>query len=267
MKVSIVTGSRADYGFLRWPIKLMEADSFFLGNVLKLWGCDVDSAYSAAREHWEDRPDLVMLVGDRFEILGAATAAHLMRIPIAHLCGGDVTLGSYDDAMRDCISRMATLHFPASTASAARLVAMGCTQVYLVGSTEIDYIKNADWRRERPHPEPYVVVTYYPETIDGMIDLRAVHEAVGDRKAIWVKPNPDAGSDRIPGDSYEHDDFLNLIWHCEELIGNSSALVYSAPSLGIKTRMIGKRQKGRAIPDGDGHASERMLKVLRHIAL
>jgi hypothetical protein len=98
--------------------------------------------------------------------------------------------------------------------------------------------------------------------------LQSVHTAIGGQKAIWISPNPDRGSERITaGESYSHDRFLNLLYHCDEFIGNSSAMFYEAPFLkpsGVKCRLIGKRQRGRVVPwGGDGKASERIRDVLR----
>ena len=269
MKITIVTGSRADLGLLEWPIKTMQEDSFFQGQILKIWGATFDQAFVSCTESFTaERPDLVLILGDRYEILAAATAAHLLRVPIAHIGGGDVTEGSYDDAMRDAISRMATVHFVTSTSAMARLSHHGYRNVHLVGNPGIDYIRHADWRKGRPVDEPYVVVAYYPETLDGTVDLGAVSDAVAGRKAIWIAPNPDRGSELIPATAtYPHAEFLNLLAHCEEFIGNSSAMLYEAPELGIKTRMIGKRQRGRTIPFGDGNASARMVNILKHCAL
>lgn len=290
MKVCVVTGSRADYGMLEWPIKTMKEDSYFDVDVLKLWGYSHSKAFDKVSEIC--RPDLLLVLGDRFEILGAVTAAHLQRIPIAHIAGGDVTEGSYDDAMRDAISRMASIHFVTSTSAMARLTHMGYRNIHLVGSPGIDYIKHADWKRERPYDEPYVVVSYQAETIDGTVEIDALIKSLPESGLkIFMLPNPDAGSDvirkriadyRTGEDRYSlcsyvaprhnvlthdflnHGEFLNLIAHCDEFIGNSSAMLYEAPELGIKTRMIGKRQRGRTIPWGDGNASERIVHVLKY---
>ncbi|MDO8706995.1 MAG: UDP-N-acetylglucosamine 2-epimerase [Sulfuricaulis sp.] len=269
MKVTIVTGSRADFGLLAWPIKTMQEDAFFEGQIHKIWGATFDQAFRSCTDLFTaERPDLMLCLGDRYEILAAATAAHLLRVPIAHIGGGDVTEGSYDDAMRDCISRMASVHFLCSTSAMARLSHMGLRNVHLVGNPGIDYIRHADWKKERPIAEPYVVVAYYPETIDGNFDLPSVDMAIAGRKAVWIKPNPDRGSEFSPAmETYPHAEFLNLLAHCEEFIGNSSAMLYEAPELGIKTKMIGKRQKGRTIPFGDGNASARMVNILKHCAL
>jgi len=263
-RILVVSGSRADYGLLEWPVKKLREDGAFHVTEMRIWGT---SFADAARIEFADI-DLVLLLGDRYEILAAATAAHLQRIPIAHIGGGDVTEGSYDDAMRDCISRMASIHFCTSEPALARLTHLGYRNVHLVGNPGIDYIRNAQWKGPRPIAEPYVVVAYYPETIDDTVDLDAVREAIAGRRAVWITPNPDRGAERIPpGETFGHAEFLNLLAHCEEFIGNSSAMLYEAPELGIKTRMIGKRQRGRTLPWGDGNASLRMVNILKHCAL
>lgn len=280
MRVTVVTGSRADYGMLEWPIKVMKDDPFFQVEVLKLWGFTHSKAFD--RIQTIERPDILMLLGDRFEIFGAATAAHLLRIPIAHIAGGDVTEGSYDDAMRDCISRMASVHFVTSSSAMARLTAMGCRNIHLVGSPGIDYIRKANWKKPIRNENPYVVVSYQAETIDGTNALPDIYPTLPDDYKVFILPNNDRGNDKIKdsivkwckhradAEFYEflpHDEFLNLIWHSKEFIGNSSAMLYEAPELGIKTRMIGKRQRGRTIPWGDGNASERIVHVLKYGAL
>ena len=267
MKILIVSGSRADLGILHCPEKALRGDHDV--EAINLGG---DSFYLAAllSKQWlnDVKPDMVLILGDRWEIMATAIQAHLLRIPIAHIGGGDVTEGSYDNAMRDCISRLSTVHFATSTFAVARLVGMGCSNVHLVGNPGCDYILNERWLREREIIEPYVVVSYKPETIDDTVDLAAVERVVANRRAVWISPNPDRGSERIPGgESYSHDRFLSLLYYCDEFIGNSSAMLYEAPFLkpdGVKCRMIGKRQRGRCIPwSGDGKASERIRDVLR----
>ena len=275
MKVLVVTGSRADFGMLEWPIKKLREDPFFEVEVVKVWNFTFSEAYEEIIAG--SRPEVLMILGDRYEILAVATAAHLLRIPIAHIGGGDVTEGSYDDAMRDAISRMASIHFVTSTSAMARLTHMGFKNIHLVGSPGIDYIKHADWKKAAPIVKPYVVVSYQAETMDGtdnFVDL--VQSLKPDKFAVFIRPNPDRGSDRInkyldsiegPHTVYDflpHDEFLNLIYHCDEFIGNSSSMLYEAPELGVKVRMIGKRQRGRVIPWGDGYASERIIKVLKY---
>jgi UDP-N-acetylglucosamine 2-epimerase len=146
----------------------------------------------------------------------------------------------------------------------ARLAAGSYGNLHLVGNPGIDFIRNADWKKPiAPISGPYVVVSYQAETIDGTVDLPAVHEAIAGRLAMWIKPNSDRGNEIIPGMEFSHADFLNLLAYCEEFIGNSSAMFYEAPELGVKCRMIGKRQRGRVVPWGDGHASERIRDILK----
>ena len=278
MKICIVIGSRADEGLLLWPIKMLQEDGEFDVTVLDLHDASAWETMRMTEDGWpRTRPDWVLLLGDRFEILASALGAHLQRIKIAHLCGGDQTEGSYDDAMRDCISRLATLHFVTNEQALARLLAVGYSQVHLVGSPGIDYIRHGDWLKARPIQEPYVVVSYQPETIDGTNDLPALLDSLSEKLPVFLMPNPDRGSEEIRQqimafsencrclvyEAIPHDEFLNLLAHCDEFIGNSSAIFYEAPELGVPTRLVGKRQRGRVRPWGDGHASERIVAILK----
>ncbi len=285
--VCVITGSRADAGMLEWPIlKLSEAFDVEVFDVRHR----SHTAWYAMRKSSErfrhDPPDLVLVLGDRYEIMAATMAAHLARIPIAHIGGGDVTMGSYDDAMRDCISRMATIHFATNENSASALRTnyqiyreSNFGRVHCVGSPGIDYILHANWKGERPHAINYVVVSYQAETANGRNEIREIIRGLPkDKLAVFIMPNPDRGSDDIRKairdhcecnpfalwhDELPHPDFLNLLSYCDEFIGNSSAIFYEAPTLGVKTRVVGNRQAGRHPIVGDGRASERMVKVLQ----
>ena len=274
MIITVLSGSRADYGLLEWPVKVLS--KHFDVRFEKMWGLSFRDAVWRMSEPTIP-PDLLLVLGDRYEILAAATAAHLQRIPIAHIGGGDVTEGSYDDAMRDSISRMAAVHLVTSTSAMARLSHLGYRNIHLVGNPGIDYIRHAKWKKDRPIKEPYYVISYQAETLDGGDSRAAFSSFPKDKVRVWIRPNIDRGSEEINGlinifrmpedqtfDSLPHADFLNMIFHCDEFIGNSSAILYEAPELEIKTRMIGKRQKGRTIPWGDGNASERILHVLKY---
>src|SRR3990167_8157146 len=126
-----------------WPVKVMREASLEV-DVKNIWNMKPDEALDETALYLNVvHPEVMMVLGDRFEILAAATAAHLLRVPIAHIGGGDVTEGSYDDAMRDSISRMAAVHFVTSTSAMARLSHMGLRNVHLVGNPGIDYIRNA----------------------------------------------------------------------------------------------------------------------------
>ena len=263
-RLLVVSGSRADFGLLEWPRKALCEDGAFSVEFLRIWHYTFPEAFSLVDQALADK-DMLLVLGDRFEILAAAIAAHLKRVPIAHIGGGDMTLGSYDDAMRDCISRMASVHLATSKAAQQRLKSRGYLCAHMIGNLAADEILCGNWMRERLIAEPYVVVSYQAETIDDTVDLAAVNAAIAGREAVWITPNHDRGSERIPkGESFNRPNFLNLLYHCEEFIGNSSAMLYEAPALGVKCHMIGKRQQGRVYPPpGDGHASERIVKVLK----
>lgn len=278
--ILVISGSRADYGMLEWPIRELKKE--FEVALLKVWGHGFDAAFlGVARFLLNNRPDCMIVLGDRFEILAAVTAAHLQRVPVAHIAGGDVTEGSYDDAMRDCISRMAAVHFVTSTSAMTRLTHLGCRNVHLVGNPGIDYIRKEKWKKERPIAGPYVVVSYQPETIDNDAEGSKFWATLPqDKVRVFILPNPDLGSDAVRQyigqiktekdfvyESLPHPEFLNLLAHCDEFIGNSSAMLYEAPELKIKTRMWGKRQRGRTIPMSDGNASKRIVNILKFTAL
>ena len=278
-RILVVSGSRADEGLLQYPLMVLHQDNSFDVSFWKVWDMPFEEVFHAFQDK---KTDLLLILGDRFEILACAIAAHLRRIPIAHIAGGDITEGSYDNEMRDCISRLASIHFVTSTSAMARLTHMGMTNVHLVGNPGIDYIKHVDWKKERPFKEPYVVVNYQAETKNRYFgagqEIGKIFSELPDKKRVFIRPNPDRGSDLINDiiNGYEkvsdvvygflpHGEYLNLIYHCDELIGNSSSMLYEAPELGVKTRMIGNRQKGRTIPWGDGHSSERIVKILKYI--
>lgn len=285
VNISIISGSRADHGLLAWPTKLLREDPFFSVAEVKIWNHNAAQALQAVSDYLADaKPDYILILGDRFEIMAAVMAAHLQRIPIAHIGGGDVSEGSYDNAMRDCISRLASIHLATSDDSVHRLRSMGYTNIHLVGNPGIDYIHNADWKRERPISSPYVVISYQAETINGVDEIESVLSNLPANKMhVFIMPNPDRGSDKIKAriqlyvnsmnaegyaraiayDVVPHDAFLNLLAHCDEFIGNSSSIFYEVPALGVKTRLIGKRQRGRVEAWGDGHASERIVKILK----
>ena len=270
--ILVLSGSRADYGLLVPVVEVLRSD--FRVEFFKIWNEE-----NAVLDDYF-RPELLLVLGDRMEIMRIVLQAHIQRIPIAHIAGGDVTEGSYDDAMRDCISRMASIHFVTSTSAMARLTHMGCRNIHLVGNPAIDVIKRGEWKAEKPFPDDYIVINCQPETLaddPAKVFRDLLPTLPTDKRRVYVLPNPDRGSDVVAKmirdvalpidrviDSVPHHEYLNLLYHCSELIGNSTSMLYEAPELGIKTRMVGNRQKGRTIPMGDGHASERIAKILRY---
>ncbi len=299
MLTAVISGNRADRAALTPVAEALDAKWIYVDTLPSR--DRFDSAVScsqamvmAAEQLNNLKPDLVIVAGDRFEILGAATAAHLMSIPIAHLSGGDITEGSQDDAMRHAITKLAAIHFPTNQASADRIVAMGEEKwrIHMVGAPQIDYLlKQELYSREETKKrlgfnfpkiwnQKYILVAYQPPTgvedptaeIDGLLkDLKGTG-----LHCIFTTVNPDAGGIEItrkiirfclPGIhaivNMDHKLFLSAMKYCEYMTGNSSAGFYEAPTLGTKFVNIGFRQNGRVPITGDGKAAERIKLSLK----
>ena len=179
------------------------------------------------------RPDAVLLLGDRFEIFAVATAAAARHIPIAHISGGDVTLGAADEYYRHCITKMAALHFPSCAESAARLVRMGEAPetVFCVGGLGDENIRTLPkmTRQELCAStgfdlmQPFAIVTYHPET-------SAAHpQRAGFINSLGLKR------------------YLSAMQCAALVVGNSSSGVVETPTFGVPTVNIGSRQAGRII--------------------
>lgn len=226
------------------------------------------------------RPDAVLLLGDRFEIFAVATAAAARHIPIAHISGGDVTLGAADEYYRHCITKMAALHFPSCAESAARLVRMGEAPetVFCVGGLGDENIRTLPkmTRQELCAStgfdlmQPFAIVTYHPETSAAAGDpaaqadaLCAAMEAVPGMFWLITGSNADAGgavcTAKMQAFAATHPQragFINSLglkrylsaMQCAALVvGNSSSGVVETPTFGVPTVNIGSRQAGRII--------------------
>ena len=226
------------------------------------------------------RPDAVLLLGDRFEIFAVATTAAARHIPIAHISGGDVTLGAADEYYRHCITKMAALHFPSCAESASRLVRMGEAPetVFCVGGLGDENIRTLPkmTRQELCTStgfdlmQPFAIVTYHPETAACAGDpaaqadaLCSAMEAVHGVFWLITGSNADAGgavcTARMQAFAAAHPDragFINSLglrrylsaMQCAALVaGNSSSGVVETPTFGVPTVNIGSRQAGRII--------------------
>lgn len=226
------------------------------------------------------RPDAVLLLGDRFEIFAVATAAAARHIPIAHISGGDVTLGAADEYYRHCITKMAALHFPSCAESAARLVRMGEAPetVFCVGGLGDENIRTLPkmTRQELCAStgfdlmQPFAIVTYHPETSAAAGDpaaqadaLCAAMEAVPGVFWLITGSSADAGgavcTAKMQAFAAAHPQragFINSLglkrylsaMQCAALVvGNSSSGVVETPTFGVPTVNIGNRQAGRII--------------------
>jgi UDP-N-acetylglucosamine 2-epimerase (non-hydrolysing)/GDP/UDP-N,N'-diacetylbacillosamine 2-epimerase (hydrolysing) len=314
-KVCFVTGSRADFGLLVWPMRAIQQTA---GLKLQLvatgmhlapeFGHTIDHVRNegfAVDETVESllssdsgvgvaksvglgvigfadafarlKPDLVVVLGDRYETFAAAQAAMFMRLPMAHLFGGDVTEGAVDESTRHAISKMSHLHFTSNRDSTRRLMQLGedPARIHTIGSPGIDAIKRlklmdrATVGREvgmalGPHN---MLVTFHPVTVEAG---RSIHEldelfaALSTLDAEWrlffTLANADAEGralnsrietfvanrpNSIAVASLGQLRYISLMSQVDLVAGNSSSGVLEAPSLNLPTVDIGDRQKGR----------------------
>ena len=223
------------------------------------------------------KPDLVMLLGDRFEALAAAQAALVMRIPIAHLSGGDTTEGAFDEAIRHSITKMAHLHFVASEESARRVRQLGedPKHVFAVGDPGLDHLRKLKLLGRKELEEELgfrfrrrnLLVTFHPVTLDqtpsseqfGAL-LAALDRLAPDAGLVFTKPNADPEGRALIDmlDAYVAErpnaacytslgqlKYLSVMAQVDAVVGNSSSGLLEAPSLGKPTVNIGSRQTGR----------------------
>ena len=218
-------------------------------------------------------PDILVLYGDRGEVLATATSAITLRIPIAHLQGGDIS-GNVDEVMRHAVTKLSHLHFPSTEASARRIIAMGEEEwrVSVVGDNHIDLIVAREYTAPESLREKYgineneapLIVLYHPETTyirDGYTDMCNILDAVlaENRRTFIIFPCSDHGYEEIvraiklyedkPNVSIhqniEAHDFWGLLAIAGAFIGNSSAGLIETPYFPIPSINIGDRQKGR----------------------
>ena len=314
-KIAVMTGTRADYGLLLGTMKELSAESALslrlmvtgahleprfgeTWKVIEADGFTVDDriplniqgdtpagvaeamgrgmlgfikAFEAAR------PDLLLLLGDRYEAIMAAQAATLCRIPIAHIHGGERTEGAMDEAFRHAITKMAHLHFAACAEYRRRIIQLGeePSRVFDVGAPGVDNIGRLELAA-LPELEQsvgmdlkngFLLVTYHPVTLeaDGGIaaleELLAALDAFPELKVVITGVNADPGHDAIAHrmaayaaahskrvrlvESLGQRRYLGALRLCLAVVGNSSSGIIEAPSMRVPTINIGDRQKGR----------------------
>jgi len=224
------------------------------------------------------KPDLVFLLGDRFETFSAATASFFLKIPIAHIHGGELTEGSLDNTLRHAITKMAHLHFVTTEDSRKRVIQMGeePSRVFNVGAPGLDNIRNTKLLSKQAFEKETgfklggknALVTFNPPTAESrssskkqLKDLLKILDKFKDIKIIFTKPNPDMYSRTISSliDDYVSKNpercisfasmgrilYLSAFQFVDFVAGNSSSGIIEAPSFGIPTINIGNRQKGR----------------------
>lgn len=322
-RIAVFTGSRAEYGILYWLMQDIRASAQLELQVI-VSGMHLSPEFGETWRHIEadgfqvdakvemllssntpvgivksmglgtigfadalDRlkPDLLVILGDRFEALAIAQAALIMQIPIAHIHGGEITEGAYDDAIRHAITKMACLHFTAAEPYRRRVIQMGEAPdtVFNVGALGLDHLQ----RNKTMAPDelsaslgfdlrtPYLLVTYHPVTQlaeDPRASFQAILTALDhfpDHQVILTYPNADNGGRGIipiledyarqrPGrvlaiQSLGFQRYLSTLSRAAAMVGNSSSGIIEAPALGIPTINIGTRQQGRLAADSVLH--------------
>jgi GDP/UDP-N,N'-diacetylbacillosamine 2-epimerase (hydrolysing) len=370
-KICVVTGARAEYGLLRWVMqgikddpKLMlqviatgmhlspefgltfreiEQDGFHIDRKVEMLTSS-DTTVGIAKSMGlgligfsdafnELRPDLIVVLGDRFEIFSAVAAALVARIPVAHLHGGETTQGAFDEAFRHSITKMSHLHFVAAEEYRQRVIQLGeqPTHVFLVGGLGIDNIKrlklldrvaleaSLDFKLGKKN----LLITFHPVTLEmstaanQMEELLIALAELKDTHLIFTLPNADTDGRNlikmVEQFVAQHRNarvyaslgqlrYLSCVAHVDGVVGNSSSGLAEVPSFKKGTINIGDRQLGRLQaesvvnceptrqsitdalgrlysadfqvnlsktrnPYGDGGASEKVVKTLKHFVL
>lgn len=240
------------------------------------------------------KPDMIVVLGDRYEILSAATAALILRIPIAHIGGGAITEGAYDDAIRHSITKMSQLHFTSSEQYRKRVIQLGENpdRVFYTGSLGVENIKKLPLlNKEEIESEidfkiddHTILVTYHPVTLgsrtakDDIDDFIAALNVRKDLRFIFTMPNSDTGGqfivDAINDFVSKNKErakaykslgvirYLSVMKQVAAVVGNSSSGLMEVPSFGKPTLDIGDRQKGRMVADSVIHCKPDKVSVL-----
>jgi len=220
------------------------------------------------------RPDLLLLIADRYEMLAPASVALALRIPIAHIEGGDVSLGAIDEAVRNALTKLSHIHLTTTQIARQRVISMGEEpwRVHVVGSPSLDHLTKAallgreevEGRLAISLKEETIAVIYHPVTLsrDTLCEIDELLAALGDlrQNLLFIKPNSDAGSrellQRVAAftegrtntqfiTNIDHLTYLSLLQFLSVLVGNSSSGIMEAASFKLPVVNVGIRQNGR----------------------
>lgn len=314
-KVCVVTGSRADFGLLYWVMKeinhskefqlqliatgmhlspefgstykIIEKDGFNIDEKIEMilssdTNIGIAKSVGLATISFSEsfnrlKPDLIVVLGDRYEILAAVQTALFMKIPVAHIAGGDITEGAFDESIRHAITKMSHLHFATNEDSKKRIIQMGENPqtVFNVGSPGIDNILKTKLMTRTEFESSIsfklkkknLLVTFHPITLEDnsseqLVELLSALEKLSKEEygLIITKPNSDTGGRELIslieefGKENENVSlhsslgqlrYYSAMKYVDIMVGNSSSGLYEAPSFKIPTINIGDRQKGR----------------------
>lgn len=335
-KICVVTGTRAEYGLLRWvmdgickspllelqliatgmhlspefglTVQEIEADNYRIDRKLEML-LSSDTPVGITKSIGlgtigfgdalsELQPDMLLVLGDRFEIFAAATAALIARIPIAHIHGGELTEGAFDDAIRHSITKMAHLHFVAAKEYRQRVIQMGedPDRVFLVGGLGVDAIKRFKLmtREELEASLDFslgarnLLITFHPVTLEHntsehqMCELLAALDQLENTHLIFTMPNADTDGRILiqmiqefcavrphakAFTSLGQYRYFSCIQHVDGVVGNSSSGLAEVPSFKKYSVNIGDRQKGRLRAPSVIDCSPNKEEILKSIGL
>ena len=324
-KICVITGSRAEYGLLSrlmqrikdteglklqiiatnmhlspefgLTYKEIENDGFIIDKrVEMLLSSDTSSATAKSvglgvigfADAYEDlKPDLIVVLGDRYEILAAVSTALFFKIPVAHLHGGEITEGAYDDAIRHAITKMSHLHFTSTEEYRSRVIQLGESpeRVFNVGAIGVENIKKETFLSKKElednlnfeFGDKSLLVTFHPVTLESCTAQQQCHNLLNvlsnhpEYQIIFTLPNSDTdgrvitecikdfvvkNKERaIAFNSLGKVRYLSALRYVSAVIGNSSSGILEVPSFGIPTLDIGDRQKGRIAANSVVHCA------------
>jgi len=315
-KIAVVTSSRADYSHLYWPLKHIDQhpaldlqlivfgahlspgfgltideirqDGFDIAASLEcLIHSDTDvgmaktiglATLSLTDELSRLRPDVLMVIADRYEMMAAATVALALRIPIAHIEGGEISAGAIDDAIRNALTKMSHLHFTPHQQAAERVQSMGeqSWRISVSGAPSLDHLRHLNFIDRQqlshtlglPNGNPLILIAYHPVTLkkNTVYETDAVFDALSmlPGAMVFCFPNADSGSyqiiERVREFCHSRPDakmyinlparqYFNLMHVADVMLGNSSSAIMEAASFKLAAVNIGLRQQGRMCAD------------------